>query len=56
MSLKAYDTLLLSEPAPNVLQVGLNRPDVRNALNTRMGFSVRRMCERTADKVPDADR
>ncbi len=41
MSLKTYDTLSLSEPAPHVLQVELNRPDVRNALNTRMGEELR---------------
>lgn len=31
-----YDTLLLSEPAPSVLQVTLNRPQAANAFNTQM--------------------
>ncbi len=33
----AYETLRLSQPAEGVLLVALNRPDVRNALNTQMG-------------------
>ena len=32
-----HDTLLLQRPAEGVLQVSLNRPDVGNAINTRMG-------------------
>lgn len=39
--LKSRETLRLSEPAPRVLLVELNRPDVRNALNTRMGEELR---------------
>ncbi len=38
---KSYQTLRLSEPAAHVLLVELNRPEVRNALNTRMGQELR---------------
>jgi enoyl-CoA hydratase len=37
---KQYDTLTLSEPAGNVLQVTLNRPSVANAMNTQMGLDL----------------
>ena len=36
-----FETLKLEEPAPGVLLITLNRPDVRNALNTRMGLELR---------------
>jgi enoyl-CoA hydratase len=35
-----YQTLLLDSPAPHVLRVAFNRPDVRNALNTQMARDV----------------
>ncbi len=43
MTYPAYETLTLSDAAPHVLLVTLNRPDAANALNTEMGknlFSV----------------
>jgi enoyl-CoA hydratase/carnithine racemase len=36
-----FETLLLTTPAPGVLVVTLNRPERRNALNTRMGEELR---------------
>jgi len=39
--LKSMQTLRLSEPAPRVLLIELNRPEVRNALNTQMGRELR---------------
>jgi enoyl-CoA hydratase/carnithine racemase len=33
----AYETLSIETPRPHVLQVTLNRPAVRNAINTQMG-------------------
>jgi enoyl-CoA hydratase len=41
MTAQPYETLLLEEPAPGVLQVTLNRPQVRNAINTQMGRDLR---------------
>lgn len=38
--MKSYETLLLSTPAPHVLQVMLNRPEVSNAMNTQMGLDM----------------
>jgi enoyl-CoA hydratase/carnithine racemase len=35
-----YETLALSEPARDVLQVTLNRPSVANAMNTQMGLDL----------------
>jgi enoyl-CoA hydratase len=35
-----YDTILLGEPAPGVLQVTLNRPTAANAMNTQMGLDL----------------
>jgi len=35
-----YETLALSEPAGQVLQVTLNRPSVANAMNTQMGLDL----------------
>jgi enoyl-CoA hydratase/carnithine racemase len=40
MSFPTYDTLLTSQPAPHILQITLNRPDVANALNTQMGHDL----------------
>ena len=36
-----FETLKLDYPAPGVLLLTLNRPEVRNALNTRMGVELR---------------
>ncbi|MBN8889943.1 MAG: enoyl-CoA hydratase [Rhodospirillales bacterium 70-18] len=38
--MQTYETLLLSNPAPHVLQVMLNRPEVSNAMNTQMGLDM----------------
>ena len=38
--IKPYETLLLQEAAPHVLQVTLNRPEVSNAMNTQMGLDM----------------
>jgi enoyl-CoA hydratase/carnithine racemase len=35
-----YDTILLGQPAPGVLQVTLNRPSFANAMNTQMGLDL----------------
>jgi enoyl-CoA hydratase len=35
-----YETLALSEPAGQVLQVTLNRPNIANAMNTQMGLDL----------------
>lgn len=35
-----FETLLLDTPAPHVLRVAFNRPEVRNALNTQMARDV----------------
>jgi enoyl-CoA hydratase len=39
--MKTYETLQLGEPAPGLLAVTLDRPEVRNALNTQMGRELR---------------
>lgn len=41
ISPKIYQTLRLSQPSPHVLLIELNRPEVRNALNTQMGIDLR---------------
>ncbi len=40
-SAPGYATLKLSEPAPHIVEVTLNRPDARNALNTTMMEELR---------------
>jgi enoyl-CoA hydratase len=37
---KSYATLLVETPAPHILRVTLNRPEVANALNTQMGLDL----------------
>ena len=37
---RSFDTLLVEEPEPGLLQITLNRPERRNALNTRMGVEL----------------
>jgi len=39
--MQSYETLRVTSPLPHVLLVELNRPAVRNALNTRMGEDLR---------------
>ncbi len=41
MKMDGYETLELSYPMEGVLLIRLNRPEVRNALNTRMGEELR---------------
>jgi enoyl-CoA hydratase/carnithine racemase len=41
MTRPQYETLKLEEPSAGMLVVTLNRPDVRNALNTQMGRDLR---------------
>ena len=36
----SYETLLLSQPAPHVLQITLNRPEAANAFNTQMALDL----------------
>lgn len=36
-----FETLKLEEPAPGVMLLTLSRPEVRNALNTKMGLELR---------------
>lgn len=40
MQIQSFDTLALDTPADGVLLVRLNRPEVRNALNTQMGHDL----------------
>jgi enoyl-CoA hydratase len=40
MILPSFDTLSLDQPAPHVLRIRFNRPDVANALNTAMARDV----------------
>lgn len=40
MTLPVFDTLALDQPAPHVLRVRFNRPEVANALNTAMARDV----------------
>jgi enoyl-CoA hydratase/carnithine racemase len=39
-ALDRYETLKLETPAPGVLVVSFNRPEVRNAISTRMGHEM----------------
>lgn len=40
-----YETLLVTTPAPHVLQVTMNRPEASNAVNTRMGQEMLQLFE-----------
>ncbi|MDQ0464564.1 enoyl-CoA hydratase/carnithine racemase [Caulobacter ginsengisoli] len=40
MTLPVFDTIALDQPAPHVLRIRFNRPDVANALNTAMARDV----------------
>lgn len=37
---ESYDTLVLERPAPDILQVTMNRPEAANALDTQMGIDL----------------
>ena len=43
MDRAGFQTLQLEEPSPGLLVVTLNRPEVRNALNTQMGRELREL-------------
>ncbi len=43
-----FETLLVSEPAPHILLVTLNRPDAANAFNTQMGRDILHFFEELA--------
>lgn len=43
MTRREFETLKLEEPRPGLLVVTLNRPQVRNALNTQMGLDLREL-------------
>ncbi len=43
MTRPSFQTLRLDEPSPGLLVVTLNRPEVRNALNTQMGRELREL-------------
>ena len=47
--LQAPETLLLETHTDGVLQVTLNRPDVGNAINTRMGQELLELWQRLTD-------
>ncbi|MEM7378593.1 MAG: enoyl-CoA hydratase-related protein [Pseudomonadota bacterium] len=49
-----YTTLLLSQPAPHVLLVTLNRPDAANAFNTQMATDLYTLFEALALDAGDA--
>ena len=43
MTRRDFETLRVEEPQPGILLVTLNRPEVRNAFNTRMGLDLREL-------------
>ena len=48
-----FDTLLVSEVAPHVLQVMLNRPKSANAFNTQMAHDLVEMFEQLTTDIGD---
>lgn len=46
-----YDTLIVEWPAARVVRVTLNRPEVLNALNTRMGIELRTAFGTVSERV-----
>ena len=53
MDLPAYETLVCESAAPHVLQVTLNRPQVRNAFNTAMGRELLDLWTRLTEDAGD---
>ncbi|MFN8060305.1 MAG: enoyl-CoA hydratase-related protein [Vicinamibacterales bacterium] len=49
-----YETLLVTEPRPNVVLVTLNRPEALNTLNTKMGEELVAVFEGLFPTYPDA--
>lgn len=54
--LKHYATLALAQPGPGIMQVTLNRPEFRNALNTQMGLDLRDLFRDGLNRDPGAAR
>ncbi len=55
MTDQTYDTLVLDNPAPHVLKVTLNRPEVANAFNTQMATDLMH-CFKTLSLEPGNNR
>jgi enoyl-CoA hydratase len=53
MDLPAYQALATEAPAPNVLLIKLNRPEVRNAFNTAMGRELLDLWTRLTESPGD---
>jgi enoyl-CoA hydratase/carnithine racemase len=53
MTLPAYQTLEIESPEPHVLLVTLNRPEVRNAINTQMGRDMLDLWTRLTEDPAD---
>jgi enoyl-CoA hydratase len=53
MSLPTYETLKIESPEPHVLVVTLNRPAVRNAINTQMGRDMLDLWTRLTAEAAD---
>lgn len=53
MPLPAYETLAHETPAPHVLLIRLNRPEVRNAFNTAMGRELLDLWTRLTEAAED---
>ncbi|MDA9765040.1 enoyl-CoA hydratase-related protein [Alphaproteobacteria bacterium] len=48
-----FDTLLVSEVAPHIVQIMLNRPDAANAFNTKMAHDLVEMFEQLTTDIED---
>ena len=48
-----FDTLLVNEIAPHIVQIMLNRPDAANAFNTKMAHDLVEMFEQLATDIGD---
>ncbi len=53
MTDQTYATLVLENPAPHVLQITLNRPEVANAFNTQMATDLMHCFEALAQEPDD---
>jgi enoyl-CoA hydratase/carnithine racemase len=53
MTLPAYPTLTTASPEPHLLVVTLNRPEVRNAINTQMGRDMLALWTRLTEEPED---